>query len=91
VGSDSTQVCSQETGQCECRPGVGGLTCNQCLDNHYGFSVNGCESKIPILIVVALETVERRQDMPSTVSIYCAVSRFTKVNIDYQAPPDISR
>lgn len=34
--------CHVETGQCTCKPGIGGMKCDTCLPNHYGFSINGC-------------------------------------------------
>ncbi|KAH9498965.1 Laminin subunit gamma-1 [Bulinus truncatus] len=30
------------SGQCPCKPGVGGLRCERCLPNYYDFGENGC-------------------------------------------------
>ena len=43
VGSVSTTSCNSTTGQCTCKPGVGGARCDQCLLGYYGFSVSGCQ------------------------------------------------
>ena len=33
--------CDADTGQCQCKPGVTGITCDQCLPLHFGFSSSG--------------------------------------------------
>lgn len=35
-------TCDQPTGQCQCRQGVIGLRCDNCLPYQYGFSLEGC-------------------------------------------------
>ena len=40
VGSETLQCDS--TGQCVCKPGVTGLKCDKCKDEHFGFSQTGC-------------------------------------------------
>lgn len=37
--------CNVITGQCPCKPGVTGRTCDQCQLDHYGYSDKGCERK----------------------------------------------
>ncbi|CAF1272511.1 unnamed protein product [Adineta steineri] len=38
--------CEQRSGRCQCKPGVTGLTCDVCLENHYGYHAcndEGCK------------------------------------------------
>ena len=44
VGARSDN-CDADSGQCECRPGIGGLTCAECQPEHYGFSASGCRGE----------------------------------------------
>lgn len=44
IGSKSLD-CDPESGQCHCKPGIGGRFCNKCLDLHFGFSNSGCLRK----------------------------------------------
>ena len=42
IGSVSLD-CDQESGECICKPGVGGPRCSVCKDEFYGFSDTGCK------------------------------------------------
>ncbi|XP_046574379.1 LOW QUALITY PROTEIN: laminin-like protein epi-1 [Haliotis rubra] len=45
TGSTSS-ICDRYNGSCPCHPGVGGRTCDGCLDNYWGFSTAppGCQA-----------------------------------------------
>ena len=38
-----SSVCDPVTGTCECKPGVGGIRCDECMDGYFGFSDEGCQ------------------------------------------------
>lgn len=38
-------TCDRDTGQCHCKPNVIGLNCDQCMEEHFGLSEEGCEGK----------------------------------------------
>ena len=41
-------LCDPSTGQCQCRAGVTGVNCSQCLPEHYGFGQDeGCVGEYP--------------------------------------------
>ncbi|CAH1252638.1 LAMA5 [Branchiostoma lanceolatum] len=37
-----SHTCQRTTGQCRCKPGVGGRSCNVCLPMFHGFGPDGC-------------------------------------------------
>lgn len=37
-----SSVCHPDTGVCQCKPGVGGDLCSECLDGYFDFSDAGC-------------------------------------------------
>ena len=39
--------CDDVSGQCQCRPGVGGPRCSACLQGYYGISYSGCRECSP--------------------------------------------
>ena len=39
-------VCNHETGQCDCKPGVGTRVCSECMEDYYGFFNNTFEGKL---------------------------------------------
>ncbi|KAI8491278.1 laminin subunit, partial [Branchiostoma belcheri] len=40
----SNHTCQRTTGQCRCKPGVGGRSCNVCLPMFHGFGPTGCSA-----------------------------------------------
>ena len=38
-----SSICDPVTGDCECKPGVGGIRCDECMDGYFGFSDEGCQ------------------------------------------------
>ena len=43
VTGSLSSICDPQTGDCDCKPGVGGTDCDECLDGYFGFSEAGCE------------------------------------------------
>ncbi|VDP83440.1 unnamed protein product [Schistosoma mattheei] len=42
VGTIDGQVECNAQGQCQCKPGIGGKSCDHCLEDHFGFNAGGC-------------------------------------------------
>ena len=42
IGSEPGSSCDPITGQCECKPGVEGVNCDECGSGFFGFSMDGC-------------------------------------------------
>lgn len=51
--SDSSQ-CDDVTGQCRCKPGVSGRSCNRCSAGFWNYTVDGCVCKFFILVLIQL-------------------------------------
>ncbi|CAH8589780.1 unnamed protein product [Dicrocoelium dendriticum] len=43
VGTVTGYSDCSSTGQCVCKPGVGGIRCDRCLDDYHGFGAGGCQ------------------------------------------------
>lgn len=63
--------CHDDTGQCYCKPGVGGSRCDTCLSGYYGFSSGGCqrESNCFMNIYSIKDMASRIQDV-SIITAY---------------------
>ena len=44
-------LCNSDTGQCSCKPGITGRTCDACDIGFYGFSNEGCSGKRHIALL----------------------------------------
>jgi len=42
IGSLSNTTCDQHGGQCQCKPGVTGRTCDQCMPGYFNLTSDGC-------------------------------------------------
>ncbi|XP_031551742.1 laminin subunit alpha-5-like [Actinia tenebrosa] len=42
VGSIPNTFCDKQGGQCQCKPGVTGQSCDQCMPGYYNFTSEGC-------------------------------------------------
>lgn len=38
--------CNFKTGDCNCKTGIGGRNCDTCLEDYFGYSDEGCKSKL---------------------------------------------
>lgn len=43
VNGSLSSVCHTSTGACQCKPGIGGVRCDECLDGYFDFSEDGCK------------------------------------------------
>jgi len=44
IGTLSNTTCDGSGGQCQCKPGVGGRKCDQCIPGFYNFTSQGCSA-----------------------------------------------
>ena len=44
-GSHTPHLCDSYSGQCYCKPGVTGVSCDTCEDNFYNFTISGCTGR----------------------------------------------
>ena len=65
IGSLTPESCDGVTGQCQCKPGVGGQTCNECPEHHYGFSIHGCQGKTTVTELFIIELFQRYGNVAS--------------------------
>ena len=58
-GSNNPEECDRNGGQCSCKPGVIGQTCDQCRPDYFNFSSGqGCQGKVVIRFGLFVRTLK---------------------------------
>eukprot|EP00794_Sanderia_malayensis_P015666 gene15666-17246_t len=73
-------VCDQVTGQCDCRPNIGGRTCNRCAENAVNSTTAGCQSCSECYGLIQTEVHALRRNVANITTTLTSVQSISQLS-----------